>query len=390
MADSDLGRPLRIVMVAGEASGDQLGAGLITALQQYGPVEVAGVGGVGMQSAGLVSWADQERMAVMGLFEVIRHLPDLLRLRRDLLNRTLAWQPDLFLGIDSPDFNLPLARRLRERGLSTAHYVSPSVWAWRQGRIRGIRASVDLMLTLFPFESDFYRAHGVPEVCVGHPMASRLPHEPDVAAYQRALSLTAEQCMGPVLALLPGSRAAEIRHLGPDFIAAARRLKARLPALTVLVPAASDARRQELEAMLDPEDEGWIRLVAGQSHTVMGASTAVLVASGTATLEAALLKKPMVVGYRFNALTYWLGKKLVRTPWVALPNILARETVVPELLQQAVTPEALEQALLPLLTPDSSERQRMVSDFRQLHHMLDRDADRSAATAIRSLVNDHG
>ena len=374
---------MRIVIVAGEASGDQLGAGLIAELRrQYPQAEIAGVGGPRMQSAGFELWVDQERLAVMGLFEVLRHLPNLLRLRRDLYRRCLAWHPDVFVGIDAPDFNLPLARRLRLSGLRTAHYVSPSVWAWRQGRVKGIRASVDLMLTLFPFEGDFYARHGVPFVCVGHTLADRLPMEPDTAAHRRELDSPVE---GPLLAVLPGSRRSEIRYLWPDFLAAIRLVRQELPDLKVLVPAANSARREQIEALLTTEDRQWIRVLDGQSHAILAASDAALLASGTATLEAALLKKPMVVGYRFSMLTYWLGKWLVSTPWFALPNILARREVVPELMQNDLNPERAAREVLSMLT-DDRRRQACVETFHQLHVDLARQADQQAARALLDLT----
>ncbi len=376
-------RPPRIVIVAGEASGDQLGAGLIRALrQQYPQAEIAGVGGPQMQAAGFDLWVDQEQLAVMGLFEVLRHLPRLLRLRRTLYQRCLDWQPDVFLGIDAPDFNLPLARRLRRAGLRTAHYVSPSVWAWRQGRVRGIRASVDLMLTLFPFEGDFYARHGVPHVCVGHTLADSLSASPDAQAQRQALGVTAD---GPLLAVLPGSRQSEVRFLWPDFLAAARQLREQLPALQVLVPAASPARRKQIEALLNRDDHTWVRVLDGQSHAVLTACDAALLASGTAALEAALLKKPMVVGYRFSALTYWLGKWLVKTPWFSLPNILAQREVVPELMQYDLSPERAARETLAMLT-DPQRRQDCIETFHRLHADLARQADQQAAQALLNLT----
>lgn len=375
----------RIMIVAGEASGDQLGAGLIAALrQQYPEAEIVGVGGPRMRAAGFELWADQERLAVMGLFEVLRRLPDLLRLRRQLYQRCLAWRPDVFIGIDAPDFNLPLARKLRRAGLTTAHYVSPSVWAWRQGRVKGIRASVDLMLTLFPFEGDFYARHGVPYVCVGHTLADLLPMEPDTQAQRQALGIPESQT---VLAILPGSRGSEVRYLWPDFLAAARLLRAQVPDLLVLVPAASAARRAQIEALMTDEDRSWVRLLDGQSHAALTACDATLLSSGTAALEAALLKKPMVVGYRFSQLTYWLGRWLVRTPWFSLPNILARETLVPELMQNDLTPERAAEETRQLLL-DPHRRQVCIEAFRAMHQTLARQADQQAADAVLGLIDD--
>ncbi|MEX0584901.1 MAG: lipid-A-disaccharide synthase, partial [Natronospirillum sp.] len=333
---------------------------------------------------GFSAWADQERLAVMGLFEVVRRLPELLRLRAELKRRILDWQPDVFIGIDAPDFNLPLARKLRGAGLTTAHYVSPSVWAWRQGRVKGIRESVDLMLTLFPFEGEFYAAHGVPHVCVGHTLADHLPLATATAEYRATLGLSVPAGT-LVLALLPGSRNNEVRYLTPDFLAAARLVKARLPTLQVLIPAASTARRHQIEAFLQSTDQGWITVLDGQSHEVLGSADAALLASGTAALEAALLKKPMVVGYRFSALTYWLGKWLIKTPWVSLPNILTRRMVVPELIQYALTPERAAAAIEQMLT-DPVRRADCEQTFTELHHLLRRDADEVAASAVLDLL----
>lgn len=376
-------RPLRIAVIAGEASGDQLGAGLLASLKVLHPnVEFVGVGGSGMQAQGLVSWAEQERLAVMGLFEVLRKLPDLLRLRKQLFQQILAWQPDVFIGIDAPDFNLPLARRLRARGVTTAHYVSPSVWAWRQGRVHSIRRSIDLMLTLFPFEGDFYATHQVPYAFVGHTLADRLPMHPDVTAYRESLDLPLKQ---PVLAVLPGSRRGEVARIAPDFLAAARLLKQRMPALLVRIPAVNAARKQEISALLHDDDAAWMQLVDGRAHEVLGASDMVLVTSGTATLEAALLKKPMVVGYRFSALTHWIGKRLIRIPWVALPNILARQMVVPELLQNDLTAERAAQELYDLWH-DKERRLHCVETFHFMHKRLGRHADQAAAKAVLALI----
>lgn len=376
-------RALRIAVIAGEASGDQLGAGLLSSLKALHPdIEFAGVGGPGMQAQGLVSWADQERLAVMGLFEVIRKLPNLLRLRKQLLHQILAWQPDVFLGIDAPDFNLPLARRLRARGVTTAHYVSPSVWAWRQGRVHGIRRSIDLMLTLFPFEGDFYATHQVPFAFVGHTLADRLPMHPDVSAYRQSLNLPLN---APILAVLPGSRRGEVARIAPDFLAAARRLKQRMPDLLVRIPAVNAARKQDIEALLRHDDASWMQVVEGKAHDILGASDLVLVTSGTATLEAALLKKPMVVGYRFSTLTYWIGKWLVRIPWVALPNILARQMVVPELLQNDLSAERAAQELYDLWH-DKERRLHCVETFQFMHKRLGRHADQAAAKAVLALI----
>lgn len=380
-----MNRPLRIAIVSGESSGDQLGAGLIKALRARHPdAEIAGIGGDRMMAAGFESWYEQDRLAVMGLFEVIRHLPDLLSLRRTLRQRIIDWSPDVFLGIDSPDFNLPLARQLRTAGVTTAHYVSPSVWAWRQGRVVGIRASVDLMLTLFPFEGDFYGQHDVPYVCVGHTLADALPLTTDTNQYRAALDLTS-WIEGPLVALLPGSRRGEVATLGGDFLQAVRLLKARMPDLKVIIPAAGEARMAQIQALLIDSDADWIRVFEGRGHEVLGACDAALLASGTATLEAALLKKPMVVGYRFSALTYAVGRHFVKTPWAALPNILARRTLVPELIQHDLTPQRAADELALMLT-DEARRADCLQTFADIHRSLKRNADEVAASALLDLV----
>lgn len=372
-------------MITGEASGDQLGAGLIQALKLHHPdIEISGIGGPRMAAAGYTPWADQERLAVMGLFEVVRRLPDLLKLRSYLRRRIIDWAPDVFLGIDSPDFNLPLAKQLRRSGLTTAHYVSPSVWAWRQGRVKGIRQSVDLMMTLFPFESDFYARHDVPHVCVGHTLADQLPLVTDTQRYRELLGLDTADT-GPVLALLPGSRQGEVQNLAPDFLAAARLLKSWLPDLRVLIPAANPARRAQIEAAMTADDGDWMTLFSAQGHEVLGASDVALLASGTATLEAALLKKPMVVGYRFSAMTYQIAKRVIRTPWAALPNVLAQREVVPELLQNDLTAESAARAVYALLR-DTARRDDCLHTFDALHQELRRDADQSAANALLALI----
>jgi lipid-A-disaccharide synthase len=324
-----------------------LGAAVLAALRQrYPALVVEGVGGPLLAQQGLSSLFPMERLSVMGLFEPLARLPELLRIRRRVLAHFRAAPPDLFLGIDSPDFNLDLERALRARGVPTAHLVSPSVWAWRRGRIHGIKRSVDLMLCLFPFETAIYAEHGVPVSCVGHPLADSLPSNPDPAGARQALGIDPG---ARVLALLPGSRRGEVRRLAPVFLQAARVLQQADPGLTLLVPAAGDARLAELEAMVAARPELQVTLVAGRSREVLAACDAALLASGTATLEAALLGRPMVVAYRTGALNWWLLQRLVSTPFAALPNILAGRELVPELLQRRATPAALAAALGPLL-----------------------------------------
>lgn len=375
----------RVYLVAGELSGDILGAGLMRALKARHPgVEFRGIGGPRMIQEGIDSRFPLETLSVMGLVEVLRHLPGLIRVRRTLKADALAWEPDIMVGIDAPDFNLGLERQLREAGLTTAHYVSPSVWAWRQGRVKGIARSVDAMLTFLPFEAAFYRRHRVPVAFVGHPLADELPLENDRGAARAELELPAD---GEVLALLPGSRSNEIRFLGETFLDAAERLCAARPGLRVVVPAATPERRAELEVLLAerPGLAERLTLLDGQSREAMVAGDVVLLASGTAALEAMLCHRPMVVAYRLAPATFWLAKRLVKSEWISLPNLIARESLVSELIQDAATPEAIATRLGALLD-DAPGRAELEARFAGMHAGLQRDASRRAAEAIEALV----
>ena len=375
----------RVYLVAGELSGDILGAGLMRALKARHPgVEFRGIGGPRMIEEGIDSRFPLETLSVMGLVEVLRHLPGLLRVRRNLKADALAWEPDIMVGIDAPDFNLGLERQLREAGLTTAHYVSPSVWAWRQGRVKGIARSVDAMLTFLPFEAAFYRRHRVPVAFVGHPLADELPLENDRGAARAELEMLTDD---EVLALLPGSRSNEIRFLGETFLDAAERLCVARPGLRVVVPAATPERRAELEVLLAerPALAERLTLLDGQAREAMVASDAVLLASGTAALEAMLCHRPMVVAYRLAPATYWLAKRLVKSEWISLPNLIARESLVPELIQEAATPEAIATRLGALLD-DAPGRAALEARFAGMHAGLQRDASRRAAEAIEALV----
>jgi lipid-A-disaccharide synthase len=378
----------RIALVAGEASGDQLGAGLLRELRKRFPgAEFAGIGGPGMRQAGLDAWHDCEELAVMGLAEVLRHLPRLLRLRRSLYQRLVAWQPDLFVGIDAPDFNLGLERKLKHDGVLTAHYVSPSVWAWRRGRAARIGRSADRVLCLFPMEPPVYAEHGVDARFVGHPLADRFALHPDHLAARRSLGIGEAV---PVLALLPGSRHGEIQRLGAIFLDAADRLAAQLPGLHVLVPAANAACRVQLQALLDTRvaaSGANVMLLDGQAHAAMLASDAVLLASGTAALEALLAHRPMVVGYRVAPLTHFIARRLglLKIDRVSLPNVLADAALVPERLQDDCTPDQLAAALLPFFT-DPGAAAALEPHFRTIHTLLRRDADHQAADAIACLL----
>lgn len=381
--------------MAGEASGDLLGAGLIDALRAKWPgAEFAGIGGGRMRDAGLEAWWDAGELAVMGLAEVLRHLPRLLRLRRELRERVLAWKPDVFVGIDAPDFNLGVERWLKARGVATVHYVSPSVWAWREGRAAKIGRSADRVLCLFPMEPPIYARHGVDARFVGHPLADGMPLEPDRAAARTALGLPED---APLLALLPGSRTGEIERLGGDFLAAAARVAAGVPGLRVVAPMADARARAAFERVLaqSPARSALgdaLTVIDGRARTLMIASDVILLASGTATLEAMLSKRPMVVAYKVAATTYRLVKGLgmLKVSRYALPNILAGDDLVPELMQDDCTPAALADAVLRWFH-DPQAAAALVPRFMKLHEQLRRDASARAAEAIAEVVSSpHG
>jgi lipid-A-disaccharide synthase len=378
-------KPLRIGIVAGEASGDMLGADLIKTLREQSarPIECCGVGGSRMLAEDFRSLFDLDRLAVMGFVEPLKRLPELLSMRKRLREYFLDWRADVVIGIDAPDFNLDLELWLRTRGIKTAHYVSPSVWAWRQGRIHKIKRAVDLMLTLFPFEEQFYRAHQVPVVCVGHPLADQLPLQPDVAAARAQLQLDVD---AEVVALLPGSRGGEIAQVGADFLDTAAWLLQRRPAVQFVLPAANAARRQQIEALLTQRhDQLPLRVLDGQSQLAMTAADVVLMTSGTTTLEAMLLKKPMVVAYRMGKWSFELVKRLVKINNIALPNLLAEETLVPECLQDQVRADVLGPLLLEQLA-NAELREQLVERFLQIHRVLRRNASARASAALLDLI----
>jgi lipid-A-disaccharide synthase len=371
-------------IVAGEASGDILGAGLIRSLRRrYPGARFVGIGGDEMVSEGFHSLVPMERLSVMGLVEVLGRLRELFSIRARLMDYFLSNPPDVVIGIDSPDFTLGVERRCRDAGILTAHYVSPSVWAWRQKRIFKIAKAVDLMLTLFPFEARFYEEHEVPVSFVGHPLADIIPMEPDTVAARRNLGLDEQ---APVLAILPGSRGGEVERLGGLFLEAARWIQSRRPDLQLAIPCVNREREQQVRALVDALDVKLaVTIVRGRSREVMAAADVVLLASGTATLEAMLLKKPMVVGYRLSNLSFKIVSKMVKSPYVALPNLLAKQPLVPELLQDDATPEALGQAVLERLE-NTDERERLALAFTEIHRSLRQNADEQAANAIATLI----
>lgn len=374
---------LRIGIVAGEVSGDLLGEGLIGAIRRRVPqAAFEGVAGPRMAAQGCATLYPMERLAVMGLVEVLGRYRELRAARARLIDHFLADPPDVFVGIDAPDFNLGLEARLRAAGIPTVHYVSPTVWAWRRGRLRAIERAVDLMLTLFPFEAEFYREHAVAVRYVGHPLADAIPDHADARAARAALGLPEA---GELIALLPGSRESEVGRLAELFVQAAHGCLQRRPGLRFAAPFVSRATRARFEAALARHPGLPCTLFDGRSREVMAAADAVLLASGTATLEAMLLKRPMVVAYRLAPLSHWLIRRLLYIDRYALPNLLAGEALVPEFVQDAATPEALGRALIELLAaPERAARLR--ERFGALHRTLRQDASARAAEAVLELV----
>lgn len=376
----------RYALVAGEASGDALGAGLVRALRSAEPdADFLGVAGPQMMAAGCRRIASVDELAVMGLAEVLGHLPRLLKLRRRLANELITARPDCVIGIDAPEFNLGLEGRLKAAGIPVVHYVSPSVWAWRPGRVKVVAKACDKVLCLFPFEPSYYRNVGVHAEFVGHPLADAIPRETDRGAARRALGVAEDRC---VVALLPGSRASEVGRLSGVFAAAARLMLARRPGIQFLAPMAGEAVKADFQAAVARERLGSeVQLVDGRVHEVLAASNVALIASGTATLEAMLLGCPMVVAYRVAPLSHFLLKRtgLLRVQRYALPNILAGRNLVPELMQGAVTAEALAAGALAWLEEPGRVR-AFRRECRRFHDELRQGADGRAASSVRALV----
>lgn len=379
-----------IAMVAGEASGDLLASHLIRALRHHVPEAVFfGIGGPRMESEGFQAQWPCERLAVHGYVDALKRYRELAGIRRRLLKDLLRNPPAVFIAVDAPDFNLWLERKLKARGIPTIHFISPSIWAWRGGRIKDIARSVSRMLCLFPFEPPLYEQAGVPVSYVGHPFADVLPLQPDRAAMRERYGLAADQ---PVFAFLPGSRQSEVRNLADLYLQVAEGLHQRHPDATFLVPLATRETRQLFQEALGRNANAStlpIRLLFGHAVDAMTAADVVLVASGTASLEAALLKRPMVITYRMGGVQYRLMKRMAYQPWVGLPNILCGETVVPELLQDAATPQALVDALDGWLT-DKGRREALEARFLALHHTLRQNTGESAAAAILPYIEGLG
>ncbi|GAA5158989.1 lipid-A-disaccharide synthase [Viridibacterium curvum] len=376
---------MRIAMVAGEASGDLLASHLMRALRVHLPdVQFFGIGGPRMEAEGFDSWWSAERLAVNGIVDVLFRYRELLGIRNGLVKRLRAEPPDLFIGIDAPDFNLGLEEKLRKSGIPTAHYVSPTIWAWRGKRVFKIKRAADCVLCLFPFEPVLFEKHGVRAHFVGHPLADEFPLKPDREAARELLGIPKAP---KVVALLPGSRNGEVSRLADDFVATARILHERHPELRFVVPLVTRATRHLFEEAIRRADaqELPIRILFGHSREAMTAADAVLVASGTATLEAALLKRPMVIAYRLASLSYHIIKRLAYLPYVGLPNILGREFLVPEFIQDAVNPAAMADAIEKWLN-DRTACEALAERFDAIHHELRQDNAARAAEALLPLL----
>ena len=381
--------PIRIAVIAGEASGDILGASLLQALNKRLPaVQFEGIPGPRMQKEGCQELAPMERLSVMGIVAILKRLPELLRLRKRLRDHWLHSKPDVFVGIDAPEFNLKLEEFLRQGGVTTVHFVSPSVWAWRKKRIFQIKRAVDKMLILFPFEQAIYDTHQIPARFVGHPLADAYPIAPDVATTRAELGIASD---AKALAVLPGSRGSELKFLSEPYIKAMQLLAKRDPSLHFIVPLVNDKRRQQFEQALQTFGSvPNLHLIDGQSATVMTAADAVLLASGTATLEAMLLKKPMVVGYRVSGFSYFIFKRLLTINRFSLPNLLADENLVPELMQQDCTPEKLAETVSRQLQLPEAEKHALINRYTAIHQTLRCNAGERAADAIVELLQQKG
>ncbi|MCS3455158.1 lipid-A-disaccharide synthase [Aeromonas rivuli] len=374
--------PIRIGIVAGETSGDILAAGLVRELQRrYPDAQFEGIAGPRMQALGVKALFEMEELSVMGITEVLGRLPRILQVRRELLRHFIANPPDIFIGVDAPDFNIGVELKLRRAGIKTVHYVSPSVWAWRQGRIHKIKAATDMVLAFLPFEKAFYDRFDAPCRFVGHTMADAIPLVPDQGAARAELGLDPSRRW---LAVLPGSRSAEVGFMSPLFLEACKHLTVHYPSLGFIVPLVNEARREQflrIKQEIAPKLE--MVLLEGQGREAMTAADVVLLASGTAALEAMLVKKPMVVGYKLKPFSYWLAQRLVKTDYVSLPNLLADQMLVPELIQHECTTENLVEEVCKLLQHDNSE---LIATFTRLHQSIRCDADKQAADAVLALL----
>ena len=376
---------MRIAMVAGEASGDLLGGHLVSALTSLdNQASFVGIGGPRMRAGGFESWYPMEKLSVRGYVEVLRHYREIMGIRRALCDRLLDERPDVFVGIDAPDFNLGLEARLKSAGIPTVHYVSPSVWAWRRGRIRKIAKSASHLLVLFPFEADLYRDAGLPVTYVGHPVADVVPLQVGKAAAKEQLRLSPNKV---IIALLPGSRESELRYMADTFVLTAQRIAEKIPNVQFLCPLGTRQTRDLFEAAIHRHQaqELPITMMFGHSHAALAAADLALVASGTATLETALFKTPMVITYKMSGFTWQMMRRMLYLPYVGLPNILAGEFIVDEFMQDAATPEALSQAMLQLFG-DTTRQKQQIARFTEMHETLRQDNAARAADAVMQLA----
>jgi lipid-A-disaccharide synthase len=380
-----MGRPFRFALIAGEASGDVLGASLIDALKcRYPDAEFFGIGGPKMMASGLRSAYEQEKLAVRGAAEVVAHLPEILSIRRGITAQLKAWQPDVMIGIDAPDFNLAVERQLKKAGIPTVHYVSPTVWAWRRGRTKKIVAAVNQLLCLFPFEPACYQGQGIHPVFVGHPLADEIGLDINRLQVRQSLNLPEA---APLITLMPGSRQSELAFHAQLFVETANRVARELPETLFLVPLTTKETRALFEVALKAHGDAGlrVRILFGHAREALAASDLSLVCSGTATLEAALLRCPMIITYRISALSAWIYKKLRYLTWVGLPNILLGRLVVPELLQEDATVDKLSDALINLWR-QPNRRAEMESAFASIHQKLRQNTAERAADAIVACI----
>ncbi|PYE35467.1 lipid-A-disaccharide synthase [Idiomarina fontislapidosi] len=374
--------PVKVALVAGEHSGDILGAGVMVALKsRYPHIEFVGVGGPLMEQQGLSSFFPMEDLAIMGLAEVVRHLPKLLKHRKRLVEFLQQQKPDVFIGIDAPDFNLTVEKRLKASGIKTIHYVSPSVWAWRKGRIKGIKQAVDHVLCLLPFEKQFYDAHHLPATFVGHPLADAIPRQTDKADARALLNLP---IAGQYIGVLPGSRKGELARMAPVFLQVCKALKKDRPDLKFIAPMVNQARADEFTALVaEANMQADVEICVGRSRDVMSACDYLLLTSGTVALEALLIKRPMVVAYRFTWLSYQVIKRLFHAPFFSLPNLLAGRAIVPELAQTDASVERITAHMTQLLSEDNHA---LIEQFDTIHQQLDQSASEVAADVVVNIL----
>jgi lipid-A-disaccharide synthase len=377
--------PPRVAMVAGEPSGDLLAASLLDGLRRVLPdgTRYSGIGGPRMKAVGFEAHWPMDKLTVRGYVEALKHIPEILGIRNEIKRQLLAEPPSVFIGVDAPDFNFGLEQPLREAGIPTVHFVCPSIWAWRGGRIKKIAKAVDHMLCVFPFETAILDKAGVASSYVGHPLADEIPLEPDVAGARRELGIAQG---GPVIAVLPGSRRSEIELIGPTFFDAMELMQLREPGVRFLMPAANPALRELLQPLMDAHPNLSLTITDGRAQTAMTAADAILVKSGTVTLEAALLKKPMVISYKVPWLTGQIMRRQGYLPYVGLPNILAGRFVVPEILQHFATPEALADATLKQLNDDANRR-TLTEIFTDMHIALRQNTSQKAAEAVARVLD---